>query len=77
MRPSGENSNIDSGVYKAPGNGYFASYDSLRDGMRACVDLYARKYQGAHPDTITRVWAGNPQSQGYWTAIRSCYSPPQ
>lgn len=54
-------------------NGYFATFDSVESSILSTADLYIRKYAGKPPDEITRVYAGNPQSKGYWTAIRACY----
>ena len=54
-------------------NGHFASFESVEDSILAISDLYVRKYAGKSPDQITKMYAGNPQSEGYWTAIRACY----
>ena len=58
---------------ESPGNGHFQSFASLEDGVRQNVSLYIRRYAGRTPDETTRIWAGNPQSQGYWKDIRECY----
>jgi hypothetical protein len=53
---------------------YMSRFPDQRTGIFACVELYARKYAGKSADAITYQWAGNPESDGYWTAIRSCYN---
>lgn len=60
-------------VQSSNNNGWFAKFDDLETGVYASVDLYVRKYMGKSPDEITAVWAGSPQSGGYWQAIRACY----
>ena len=53
---------------------YFAKFDTVEDSIWSLVSLYTRKYAGQSPEDITRVYAGNPQSGGYWKAINSCYN---
>lgn len=55
------------------GNGYFARFETVEDGIRSGVDLYSRRFRGLPPDVLTFRWAGNPQSQGYWEEVRNCY----
>jgi len=54
-------------------NGYFARYENVHDSIRSLGNLYVRKYAGRTPNSITKVYAGNPQSKGYWEAIQKCY----
>ena len=53
----------------------FARFDSVEDSILSLVSLYTRKYAGKSPEEITRIYAGNPRSPGYWQAIEACYSP--
>ena len=53
---------------------YFAKFATVQDSIDSMVSLYTRKYAGKNPSDITRVYAGNPQSGGYWKAIDSCYN---
>ena len=73
VRPLGEKSPIPHEIYHAASNGDFASFSTIQDGIDACVDLYARRFAGKMPDEITRIWAGNPESKGYWQAISACF----
>lgn len=73
MRPAGENSPILAGVHVALGNGNFAKFSTLRDGVEACVELYARKYRGKSPSTIVAVWA-QTTSPGYHGAVANCFT---
>ncbi|QGH72441.1 MAG: hypothetical protein [Siphoviridae sp. ctpQM7] len=59
----------------SPQNGSFSSFKTLRDGTYAGVALYVKKYAGRHHESIVRIWAGNPQSKGYWEGVRSCFLP--
>lgn len=54
-------------------NAYFAKFNNIEDSVLSLVSLYTRKYAGKSPDDITRIYAGNPQSSGYWKAVDSCY----
>ena len=73
IRPMGDASPIEHGVYHSPGNGYFSHFNSMEDGIVACIDLYIRKYSGKTPDELTKIFAENPESRGYWESVRSCY----
>ena len=73
LRPIGENGGIPHTDYHSPGNGFFGKYANLRDGTKACVDLYVRKYKGLRTDTITWQWA-RTRNPAYYGAIRSCYN---
>ena len=57
----------------SPHNGSFAAFNTLRDGTYAGVSLYVKKYAGRHHASIVKMWAGNPQSQGYWDGVKSCF----
>lgn len=54
-------------------SGKFSSFQTLEEGVRQTVALYVRKYAGKAPNDITRVWAGNPKTKGYWEDIQRCF----
>lgn len=60
---------------KVPGNGEFAKFNSLEDGVRANVELYKRhyaKYKTA--DALVNVWADGGGNHHYRQAVRDCFS---
>lgn len=71
MRPLGERGYLPSSQIKAR-YGWYASYDSIEDGIVNAVGLYGKLYSGRAPEEITRIWAqtNNPH---YYEAINSCY----
>lgn len=66
----------ESSCVASPGNGHFAKFSTLEDGIYANVDLWNRKYRGKSADAIARIWAGCPQSKAYWDALRGCHGLP-
>jgi hypothetical protein len=57
---------------ESPGNGFFAKFQTLEDGIGANVDLYARLYAGKTAREITRIWA-QTNNPSYFSAIDKCY----
>jgi hypothetical protein len=53
-------------------NGTFAKFDTLHDGITACVELYQR-YQNLSPSTLVRTWTNGGGSPGYHAEVSSCY----
>lgn len=59
-------------VYKSPGNGEFAKFGSLEDGITACVELYKRSYADLDAKTLVKRWA-QTSNKNYHDAVASCF----
>lgn len=55
------------------GTGNFARFETLADGVTACVELYDRFYDMLDPHTLVARWADNGANQGYKNAVASCF----
>ena len=53
-------------------NGTFARFDSLKDGIQACVETYNRFYSGMSADRLVAYWTGGGNAN-YRAAVGSCY----
>lgn len=60
-------------VYRARGNGVFSRFETLQDGVTACVELYARNYKHLPPDTLVSIWTDGGGNRAYRAAVSSCY----
>jgi hypothetical protein len=61
-------------IYHAKGNGQFAKFETLEDGVQANVELYFRhyaKYENA--DALVNVWADGGGNSSYRGAVRKCF----
>jgi len=73
VRCLGDNSPVPSVCTPTKNNGSFAKFDSLEDGVRANVDLYARLYAGKGWTDLTNTWA-QTKSKEYHEAVGSCFN---
>ena len=55
-----------------PGNGTFAKFESMRDGIMANVELYSRFYAGRTPNNTVSIWAQS-DSSNYRQAVKNCF----
>jgi len=62
-------------------NGVFAKFDTLEEGIIACVELWTRSYKGLSAFDTAKVWTGNkmnalygekPAERAYIAAIEAC-----
>lgn len=61
-------------IYKAPGNGVFARFATLEEGVQANVELYTRHYaKYTTADALVSAWAGGGGNAQYRGAVRSCF----
>lgn len=60
-------------TYYSPGNGSFARFDTLADGITACVELYKRNYSKLPPDTLVTRWTSGDNNREYLTAVYNCF----
>lgn len=61
-------------IYYAKGNGQFARFESLRDGVQANVELYFRFYSKyTNADDLVDVWADGGGNASYRNAVRKCF----
>lgn len=61
-------------IYNAKGNGQFAHFQTLEDGIIANVELYQRnyaKYETAN--ALVSVWAGGGGNSEYRRAVANCF----
>jgi len=54
-------------------NGVFAKFDSLEDGISACTELYARKYQDLPAETLVSRWTDGGGKGAYTRNVKNCY----
>lgn len=54
-------------------NGVFARFDSLQDGVTACVELWQRLYKDLPADKLVSRWTDGGGNTAYRSAVRSCY----
>lgn len=54
-------------------NGVFARFDSLEDGVTACVELWQRLYKDLPADKLVSRWTDGGGNTHYRSAVRSCY----
>lgn len=60
-------------VYTAKGNGVFSKFDTLQDGVTACVELYRRNYSDLPPDTLVARWTDGGGQGAYQSAVNQCF----
>lgn len=71
--PSTWKPSVKMGVYKSPGNGTFAKFDTVEDGITACVELYKRNYKDMPPQKLVSLWTAGGGNKHYRSAVSSCY----
>lgn len=54
-------------------NGVFAKFATLEDGISACTELYARRYQDLLPEKLVSVWTDGGGNGAYRSSVKSCY----
>lgn len=54
-------------------NGKFAKFNSLEDGVTACVELYKRLYSDLPADKLVSRWTDSGGNANYRKAVASCY----
>ena len=52
---------------------YFAKFNSLQDGVTACVELYKRLYSDLPADKLVSRWTDGGGNKEYRSAVRNCY----
>ena len=60
-------------VYHAKGNGKFAKFDTLSDGITACVELYQRNYSTLPPAKLVARWTDGGGKGAYTAAVTRCF----
>jgi hypothetical protein len=60
-------------IYNAPGNGKFAKFNSIADGITACVELYQRNYKHLPPAALVSRWTDKGGNRAYRSSVASCY----
>lgn len=55
-------------------NGEFAKFDSLEDGVTACVELYQRLYKDLPAEKLVSRWTDGGGNGSYLSAVKSCYA---
>lgn len=57
-------------------SGWFAHFNDPRDGIAACVELYARKYRGLATKSLVGKWAATNEERNpeYFDAVESCFN---
>ncbi len=60
-------------VYHSPGNGDFAKFDTMEDGITANVELYARNFaRYTTAEKLVKVWTNNTATE-YVNAVKACF----
>ncbi len=54
-------------------NGTFAKFETLADGVDACVETYARFYRDKDASTLVSAWTAGGGNREYRTAVSNCY----
>jgi len=60
-------------VYHANGNGKFAKFSSLEDGIKANVELYHRFYKDLPASQLVSIWTDDDGDKNYHKAVSNCY----
>lgn len=61
-------------VMHVPGNGQFAKFETLEDGVQANVELYFRHYAHyTNANDFVSVWADGGGKGSYRAAVQSCF----
>lgn len=61
-------------VYHSKGNGQFAQFKTLEDGVIANVELYQRFYaQYESANALVNVWADGGGNASYRSAVANCF----
>lgn len=60
-------------VYHAAGNGTFAKFESVEDGIVANVELYSRFYKDLSPQLLLSRWVHGGGNANYRAAVFSCF----
>lgn len=59
-------------AYQAKGNGYFAHFETLQDGVTACAATYNKYYRDMSPRQLVKVWAQS-SNQNYVNMVATCF----
>lgn len=74
MRPPGTwKPSVPFSVYRAKGNGVFAHFNSVQDGVTACAELYNRFYADLSADKLVSRWTSGGGNVAYRSAVASCF----
>lgn len=61
-------------VYRTTNNnGVFARFNSLQDGVTACVELYKRHYASLPPAELVSRWTDGGGQGAYQSAVNKCF----
>ncbi len=60
-------------VYHAKGNGKFARFETLADGINACVELYDRFYDELSANKLVSRWTDGGGNKAYHSAVSNCF----
>ena len=60
-------------VYTTANNGHFAKFETLEDGITACVELYARNYKHRSAYDLVSIWTNRGAEESYYYNVAQCY----